>query len=237
VKLELKWIAEGGSQAGVPAPVVARHKRRESVAWIAAAVVTLAAQVFAFGYSQRTPSEERLLRSFILPPEKTTFVTTGLQSGPVAVSPDGQRLAFTAEDSSGKHLLWVRSLDSVSAQPLAGTEGASFPFWSPDSRYLGFFAGEKLKKVDGAGGPVLTLCDAPNGRGGSWSRDGIIVFTPATYAPLLRISDAGGATTPATKLDESRSEASHRWPYFLPDGRHFLYLARRIPSVNSQPAI
>jgi eukaryotic-like serine/threonine-protein kinase len=237
VKLELKWRAECGSQAGVPASVVARHKRRERIAWIATAVVTLAALVFAFGYSQRTPSEERLFRSFILPPEKTTFVTAGLQSGPVAVSPDGQRLAFTAEDSSGKHLLWVRSLDSVSAQPLAGTEGASFPFWSPDSRYLGFFAGEKLKKVDGAGGPVLTLCDAPNGRGGSWSRDGIIVFTPATYAPLLRVSDAGGATTPATKLDESRSEASHRWPYFLPDGRHFLYLARSIPSVNSQQAI
>ena len=140
-------------------------------------------------------AESRPLRSFILPPEKTTFVTTGLQSGPVAVSPDGQRLAFTAADSSGKHLLWVRPLDSLSAQPLAGTEGASFPFWSPDSRYLGFFAGEKLKKVDGAGGPVFTLCDAPNGRGGSWSRGGIIVFTPATYAPLLRVSDAGGATT------------------------------------------
>jgi serine/threonine protein kinase/Tol biopolymer transport system component len=237
VKLELKWIAEAGWQADVPASVIARHKRRERIAWIATAVVTLAALVFAFGYSQRTPSEERLLRSFILPPEKTTFVTAGLQSGPVAVSPDGQRLAFTAEDSSGKHLLWVRPLDSLSAQPLAGTEGASFPFWSPDSRYLGFFAGEKLKKVDGAGGPVLTLCDAPNGRGGSWSRDGIIIFTPATYAPLLRVSDAGGATTPATKLDESRSEASHRWPYFLPDGRHFLYLARSIPSVNSQQAI
>ena len=237
VKLELKWIAEGGSQAGVPASVVARHESRERIAWATALVFLALLAALIVAYFRRPMAESRPLRSFILPPEKTTFVTTGLQSGPVAVSPDGQRLAFTAADSSGKHLLWVRPLDSLSAQPLAGTEGASFPFWSPDSRYVGFFAGEKLKKVDGAGGPVFTLCDAPNGRGGSWSRDGIIVFTPATYAPLLRVSDAGGATTPATKLDESRSEATHRWPYFLPDGRHFLYLARSTVPSGSQQAI
>jgi Tol biopolymer transport system component len=228
VKLELKWIAEGGSQAAVPASVVAGHRRRERVAWMTAAVLLALSAALTVAYFRRPVEEERLLRSFILPPEKTKFVTTGLQSGPPMVSPDGQRMAFSAADSSGKPMLWVRPLDSLSAQPLTGTEGASFPFWSPDSRYLGFFAGEKLKKVDASGGPVQTLCDAPNGRGGSWSRDGIIVFTPTPSAPLLRISEAGGAATPATKLGESRIGESHRWPYFLPDGRHFLYLSRSI---------
>jgi eukaryotic-like serine/threonine-protein kinase len=161
-----------------------------------AAVLLALSAALTVAYFRRPMEEERLLRSFILPPEKTKFVTTGLQSGPPMVSPDGQRMAFSAADSSGKPMLWVRPLDSLSAQPLTGTEGASFPFWSPDSRYLGFFAGEKLKKVDASGGPVQTLCDAPNGRGGSWSRDGIIVFTPTPSAPLLRISEAGGAATP-----------------------------------------
>jgi eukaryotic-like serine/threonine-protein kinase len=234
VKLQLKWIAEGGSQAGVPASVVAGYRGRDRVAWMMAAVLLALSTALTVAYFRRPIEEERLLRSYILPPEKTKFVTTGLQSGPPMVSPDGQRMAFSAADSSGKPMLWVRPLDSLSAKPLTGTEGASFPFWSPDSRYLGFFAGEKLKKVDASGGPVQTLCDAPNGRGGSWSRDGIIVFTPTPSAPLLRISEAGGAATPATKLGESRFGESHRWPYFLPDGRHFLYLSRSIALGGEQ---
>jgi hypothetical protein len=115
-------------------------------------------------------------------------------------------------------------LGALSAQPLAGTEGASLPFWSPDSRFIGFFANSKLKKIDAAGGPAQTLCDAPNGRGGTWNRDGVIVFAPDIFSPLYRVSQAGGAPAPLP-LDKSRKEQVQHFPYFLPDGRHFLYRA------------
>jgi hypothetical protein len=134
-------------------------------------------------------------------------------------------LAYVATTPEGKELLWVRPLDSLQPQPLAGTEGAAFPFWSPDSRFIGFFAGGKLKKIDASGGPPLTLCDAATGRGGTWNREGVILFTPTVGSPVHRVSTAGGAATPVTSLDASKSEVSHRWPYFLPDGRHFLYVA------------
>ena len=132
-------------------------------------------------------------------------------------------MAFVAVREGNNALLWVRSLDTLTAQALAGTEGASSPFWSPDSRFLGFFAGGKLKKIDVAGGPPITLCDAPSGRGGSWSRDGIIVFNPANTVALQKVSAAGGTPTAATVLGSG--EAGHRRPFFLPDGRHFLYSA------------
>jgi hypothetical protein len=130
-----------------------------------------------------------------------------------------------ATTPEGKELLWVRPLDSLQAQPLAGTEGAAFPFWSPDSRFIGFFAGGKLKKLEASGGPPLTLCDATTGRGGTWNQEGVILFAPTVSSAIHRVSAAGGAATPVTTLDASKNEASHRWPYFLPDGRHFLYVA------------
>ena len=142
---------------------------------------------------------------------------------PLAVSPDGRRIAFLAAGPDGTSRLWVRALDTLAAQALAGTEGASSPFWSPDSRALGFFAGGKLKKVDVSGGPALTVCDAPNNRGGTWSRDGIIVFNPSGNVALQQVSAAGGTPTPATVLGPG--EGGHRRPFFLPDGRHFLYSA------------
>jgi Tol biopolymer transport system component len=165
------------------------------------------------------------VRATVLPPDKTTF-------GPAVVSPDGRRLAFMGW-SEGRARLWVQSLDSLAAQPLSGTDDASFPFWSADGRFLGFFAGGKLKKIDAGGGPPQTLCDAPQGRGGTWNQDGVIVFAPDTNLPLHRVAAAGGASAPLGKLDESRQETTHRWPWFLPDGRHFLYLARSSSSENS----
>jgi len=224
--LDLKWIAEAGSQAGIPAPVVARRKYRERIAWGIAAVGIVAAVIFAFAYFRGASTDVRSIRSSILPPDKATFEIVGGSAGPVAVSPDGRRLAFRARDASGKSLLWVRPLDGAMPQPLAGTEGASFPFWSPDSRSIGFFADGKLKKIAASGGPPQTLCEASDGRGGTWNRDEIIVFSPAPVSPLYRVSASGGAATSVTQLDQSRRETTHRWPHFLPDGRHFLYFVR-----------
>jgi len=224
VKLQLRAIAEGGSQSGLPAPVSARRKIRERLGWAAAAVAALIAAFFALGYFQRAPSEARVTRSYIKPMANSSFVLGGTASG-FALSPDGRRLAYVATTPEGKELLWVRPLDSLQPQPLAGTEGAAFPFWSPDSRFIGFFAGGKLKKIEASGGPPLTLCDATTGRGGTWNREGVILFAPTVSSPIHRVSAAGGAATPVTVLDASKDESSHRWPNFLPDGRRFLYVA------------
>jgi Tol biopolymer transport system component len=143
----------------------------------------------------------------------------------MALSPDGRRIAFVAT-SSGTTTLWVRPLSGSSAQSLAGTERASYPFWSPDSRFLGFFANGKLKKIEASGGPPQTLADATTGRGGTWNREDVILFAPTTRESIYRVLASGGEPSPVTKLDSAASEFSHRWPLFLPDGRQFLYLAQ-----------
>jgi Tol biopolymer transport system component len=218
--LELKWIAEGGSQAGAPAVVVAERKQRERGAWIAAAAFALLAIVFAVGFVLRAPQPPPVLRVTILPPDKTNFADA-------IVSPDGTRLAFVGRSTDGVARLWVRALDALSAQPLSGTDGAYFPFWSADSRSIGFFTADgKLKKIEAAGGPPITLCDVSNGRGGAWNRDGVILFATVGRFGIQRVSAAGGAATPVTKLDEVRKDANHRWPVFLPDGQHFLFNVR-----------
>jgi dipeptidyl aminopeptidase/acylaminoacyl peptidase len=135
-------------------------------------------------------------------------------------------LAIPARNDSGEGLLWVRSLDSLAARPLQGTQEASYPFWSPDSRFIGFFADGKVKKVEASGGPVQPLCDAADGRGGTWNKEGVIVFAGSLGTPLFRVADPGGTPIEVTKPNESQAETSHRWPYFLPDGRHFLYFVR-----------
>jgi eukaryotic-like serine/threonine-protein kinase len=162
------------------------------------------------------------VRAYVLPPEESHFVFTGPNSGPVVISPDGRRLAFIARQSE-RTVIFVRPVDSVAAQPLAGTEGASFPFWSHDSRSLGFFSAGKLKTIEASGGSPQTLCDAPTGRGGSWNQYGTIIFTPTPTDPIYRVSAAGGVPQAVTILDPTRI-TTHRWPCFLPDGRHFLYL-------------
>jgi Tol biopolymer transport system component len=146
-------------------------------------------------------------------------------NGAMALSPDGKRIVFSARDSSARTTLWVRSLDALTAQPLAGTEDGHSPFWSPDSRFIGFFSNGKLRKIDANGGPPQVICDARNGRGGSWNRDGVIIFSPATTDPIHRVAAAGGSSTAVTVLDGKSGQASHRFPVFLPDGKHFLYLS------------
>ena len=226
VRLQLEWIAEGGSQAGVAAPVAARRKSRERLAWIVAGAFALAAAGLAIAYLQRADAEiPRVVRSAIPPPERNVFRFVGAGAGPLTVSPDGLALAFVATDASEKSVLWVRPLDSQIARALPGTDGAAYPFWSPDSRSLGFFAGGKLKKIDVTGGPPSTICDASDARGGSWSRDGVIVFEPHFRLPLSRVAATGGKVSPVTTLDSARKETTHRWPHFLPDGKHFLYFS------------
>jgi Tol biopolymer transport system component len=222
LQLELKWIAEAGSQAGAPAVVVAGRKQRERWAWIATAAFAVLAIAFAVGFVLRAPQPPPVLRATILPPDKNNF-DLGM-----VVSPDGTRLAFTARGSDGILKLWVRSLDALSAQPLSGTDGAYLPFWSGDSRSLGFFSADgKLKKIEASGGPPITLCDIPAfARGGTWNRDGVVLFGMVGRNGIQRVSSAGGAATPVTKLDEARKDANNRWPVFLPDGQHFLYNVR-----------
>jgi Tol biopolymer transport system component len=225
VKLQLQWIAEGGSQAGLPAPVVARRKNREKLAWALAAAAILAAGLATFGYLRRAPAEVFRMRSFLLAPNKSDFELAGINGGSLTISPDGRQTTFAAKGPDGKTVLWLRSLGDLAAKSIPGTEGATFPFWSPDSRFLAFFADGKLRKVDIGGSPPLDLCDAPNGRSGGWSRDGVILFSPDTTTALSRVPAAGGPPMPATKLDAARGETTHRWATFLPDGKHFLYMA------------
>jgi eukaryotic-like serine/threonine-protein kinase len=220
VALQLQWLLEGGSQAGVQAPVDAgARKRRRWMPWAFAAVMAVAATAFAFAWLNRPLSEARVVK-FDLP-----LPDTLVSIGAPRLSPDGRFLAFNATDLEGKTLVWIRPLDTLTAHPLAGTDGAARPFWSPDSRYLAFMADGKLKKIDVNGGPAQKICDAPSGADGSWSGQGTILFDGRSGDPIQRVSAAGGTATVAVQADRSRKEADVGWPEFLPDGRHFLYLA------------
>ena len=219
VKLQLQWVAEGGSQAGLPAPVVARRKNREKVAWGVAAVALAAAAVFAVGFLRRAPAPARMVRFEIATPEGLTTVDMP------RVSPDGRLIAFNAVDSTGKSRIYVRALNAIAARPLEGTEGTTRPFWSPDSRFLGFFAEGKLKKIEVSGGPAQKICDAPTGSDGSWSPQGVILFDGRANDPIRSVSAAGGTSAVAVQADSARKEVTVAWPDFLPDGKHFLYMA------------
>lgn len=219
----LSTISSAALQATAP-------PRRGNLVWIAVAVVALVVMGFAAFWSTRPAPWMQVTRTMINPPEKTILNLAGDSAGPAVLSPDGKILAFTATKQDGATAIWVRPLDSVEAQPLQGSENAIFPFWSPDSRALGFFADSKLKTIDLNGDSPQVIADAPSGRGGAWGPDGLIVFTPATLNPLLRVNAAGGKPVEITQVDRSQ-HSSHRWPFFLPDGKHFLYLA-----VNHEPS-
>ena len=219
IKLQLQWIAEGGSQVGLPAPVAQRRKSRERLAWGLAAAAAVAAAILGIGFVRRAPARPHLVRFEIANPEGITAIDAP------RISPDGRHLAFNATDSSGKSRIWVRALNALAAQPLAGTEGTTRPFWSPDSRFLGFFAEGKLKKIEVSGGPAQKICDASGGADGSWSPEGVILFDGTGAQPIYRVSAAGGTPVVAVNVDASRKETVVAWPEFLPDGRHFLYMA------------
>jgi serine/threonine protein kinase len=209
-----------------------RPKNRERLPWIAATAILLLALIVALplviGYFRRAPTEVSATRLVIPASPKQALFSP-------SISPDGRRLVYSAS-TGGNPQLWVRSLDSLTAQPLAATIASNTPrpvFWSPDGRYIGFFADSKLKKMEITGGPAQTLADVPTSHGGSWNREGVIIFCPNATSPLYRISATGGEATQLTSLDESHHEINHRWPFFLPDDRHFLFLARSVQQKES----
>jgi Tol biopolymer transport system component len=215
------------------APTDAHLKLRERLAWsTAVALLAIAALLLAIGYFSSMPKPAQPVVSQIGAPENTKFVLAGMSAGPPVVSPDGNWLAFAARGADGRQVLWLRSLDGITEQPLAGTEGATFPFWSSDSRSLAFFANGKLNRIDASGGPLLALCDAVSGRGGSWGPDGTILFALLS-GPIFRVPASGGTPQPITKLTGSLNQFSHRWPQFLPDGKHFLFLGQATSSGDS----
>jgi eukaryotic-like serine/threonine-protein kinase len=218
VKLQLRQITEGGSHPGTAGssttrfPFAPRKNRRLYLRWAALALTIAAAM--AAGFFGRVPRPA--------PPVWGGLNITGElgEEGSFVLSSDGSRLAYVAADPQGRVLLWVRKLDSPKALPLDGTAGAEYPFWSADSRSIGFFADGKLKRIEADGQNLQTICDAPNGRGGTWNRDGVIVFTPNAVGGLDKVGAAGGTAVPITQTSVS---VNHRFPRFLPDGRHFLF--------------
>jgi DNA-binding winged helix-turn-helix (wHTH) protein/Tol biopolymer transport system component len=208
--------ADSGPLAA-PRPAAKRAIRRVILASVA---VLLAAGVTAWwARNGRSPQASGSYTFSLTPPAFTKFV----DFDPPVVSPDGRFMLFAATEASGDTQLWLRPLNDVNAHPVEGTKGASFPFWSPDSRSFGFFAGGSLKRLETTGGVPKALCEAPEGRGGTWNRDDMIVFAPSMASPLMVVSAAGGEPKAVTTLDPARQDASHRWPYFLPDGRHFVF--------------
>jgi Tol biopolymer transport system component len=189
------------------------------VAMLGIASLTLAALV-AWAITSADP-EPRVYRSVLIPPGRMGFTNFG---GRLALSPDGRRVAFAADGSDGRLQLWIRQLDVPDERPLPGTDGATSPFWSPDSAHVGFIVEGTLKRVPASGGPVQTLTTGAGSGGGTWNRDNVILFAHETDGRIHRISAAGGSATPVTTVDSSRAGIErHFGPYFLPDGRHFLF--------------
>jgi len=227
VKLQLKEIAQAGLQSGsqaAGAQVVASPAQRSGRwAWVVAVVlgvIAAGALLAAYLASQRPMP---FLRTQINPPEKARFILSGDNSGTPALSPDGRYVVFGAAGANGTQL-YLRALDDLTSRPLPGTEGGFFPFWSPDSRSIAFFTADKLKRIDLGGPSAVSICDASLGRGGTWNRDGTILAALFYNGGIFRVPASGGAPTRITKVDFV-NYSSHRWPFVLPDGKHFLYLA------------
>ena len=206
------------SSTSIHAPRAKTSARAKTAMW-AAAVLAAAAIAFAAGsrWNGEGAAQVPVYRAALMPPPGHSF-----DAYDFSISPDGTKLAYTATSADGVTTLWVKSLQSGSDQELSGTESAGFPFWSPDGRQLGFFTPGKLKKVELATGAVQTVCDAMRGRGGTWSPNGTIIFSPMVGVALERVPATGGTPAPATVVPQGMSE-SHRWPRFLPDGRHFFF--------------
>jgi Tol biopolymer transport system component len=228
---ELRWIAAGASTGLPHAAATKPHSPwRERLLWMAA----LAAMLGILAWSALRPQQpRRVMRSYLPPPTGAGFDLTGDFSGPPAVPPDGSMVAFCARGQGERNSIWVQSLSELSAHKLDGTEGASFPFFSPDGKFIGFFAGGQMKKVASAGGPVSVIADAPNSRGGTWNADNVIVYEPDYRDSLWRIPATGGTPVRLTKLDSAR-HTTHRWPWFLPDGKHFLFFGTNHAGSSEQ---
>ena len=213
---------------------------RERMVWVTLLLASLAV-VAGLVISRPTPDEPLLVQSTLEPPQGWGFIP----ASPLEVSPDGRQIAFVAfplpddERSGGSNAIWIRALDSAEARHLVAVDQNAYPFWSPDARWIGFFSDGKLNKIESRGGPVIPLCDAGDGRGGSWNRDGVIIFQRDWNEGLMKIGAGGGVPEPLTTLDRDRDEILHRFPTFLPDGRQFLFYVARTtnPYTNEESGI
>jgi Tol biopolymer transport system component/tRNA A-37 threonylcarbamoyl transferase component Bud32 len=223
---ELKWIGEGGSQAGVAAPVTAAApaKKPSWLPWAVAAAFAALAFFAMVLYLRNSGAPANSIQAYLPPPDNTTYFFSGDGAGYPIISPQGDQVAFAASDEKGTRLLWVRSLADGSARSLPGTDSATLPFWSPDGKSLAYFASGKVKRVAVVGGAPVDIVDAENPRGGSWGANDIIIYTPSTQNSIFSVPTTGGTPKQVTAIDHAR-HTTHRWPYFLPDGKHFLYLA------------
>ena len=222
IRRGLEWIASGSTASGMPAVGAPRRGLPIGALGIAAGVlIALAALAVAFGPWRTRASGPPLVR-FSIPSPALTLLDSPAEA---ELSPDGLTLVFVASDSLNIGHLYTRPLGSPDARMVQGTEKATLPFWSPDSRMIGFFAADRMRKVALDGSAPTDLCTAPDGRGGSWSPTGVIVFAPSNQGGLSRVSANGGTPTVVTQPDSARHERGHRYPQFLPDGRHFLYVA------------
>ncbi|MFA6958707.1 MAG: protein kinase [Thermoanaerobaculia bacterium] len=224
VASELRWLSEAGSQAGVATTVTLRRKTREKLAWATAALFGILTIVATAAWLRNQPKPAEPFRATIEPPAETALLPFDRLG--IALSPDGRRLAFAANLNAGGQQLWLRDLSSMTSKPLPETLGASYPFWSPDGRYLAFFADGKLKKIDLRGGSPQVLADAPTGRGGTWGRGDVILYAPNIRSPIQSIPAAGGRPKDVTRFDAEK-EVTNRWPRFLPDGKHFFFISRQ----------
>ncbi len=239
LKLQLQWISAGGSLVGAPAVVTSRRKKTVTavtVAMIAGWLVATAAGILLLIYANRLTMARRPLHAAIVQPDGVDL--TPIMGGAPVLSPDGQQIAFGAMKKGvtfrgSESTIYVLRLATGESTPLVGTQGGAFPFWSPDGKYLGFFADGKLKKISAEGGPAQALCDAPDGRGGSWNEQGTIIFAPRIAGPLQSVSDGGGSPAEVTRADKDDAQFTDRNPYFLPDGKHFLFVQRGKNAVGS----
>ena len=239
LKLQLQWIASGGSQIGAPAIVTSSRKRRFTLvtaAMIAGWLVAAAALVLVFFYANRLTSSQQPVHAAIAPLPGLDFAP--IMAGAPAISPDGQQVAFAVLKKgvifrNNESTIYLLRLSSGEATPITGTQGGIFPFWSPDGKYLGFFADGKLKKILATGGPAQALCDAPDGRGGSWNGQGTIIFAPRIAGALQSVSEGGGTPVDATPAPKDDKQFTDRNPFFLPDGKHFLFVQRGKDAIGS----
>ena len=219
--LDLKWIEGEGTHASGTLPAEARGDWRKGLPWLIAGAIGLAIVALGIAFFPSSPKPQQLIRlTADIGADVKLYKDLGISA---ALAPNGARVVFVGVGSEGKRYLYVRSLDQLQASLLAGTEGAADPFFSPNSEWVGFFAGGKLKKIAVLGGAAVTLCDAPSGRGGAWSEDGTIIFSPGLRTALSKVSAAGGTPQPLVNFDTQAGEATQRWPQFLPGGNSVLF--------------